>query len=331
MVAGRMGAACVIGVDLGGTKLLAGVVDADLRVHHRTYRLVPDGDLGTLLDVIVEAVREGCAAAPAPVAAVGFGIPCLLDRRRGVAVSSVHLPIVDVPFADVMRERLGVPVDVDNDANAAMLAEWRHGAARGARDAFMLTIGTGIGGGLVIDGRLARGAVGAGAELGHVVIDMDGPPCQGACPNRGCLETFVSGSALAREGLAAARAHPGSALGRAAAAGRPVTGPLVTELAWDGDPAAREVVARAGRRLGVGLASLVNALNPEVAVIGGGVVAAGELLLAPARAELAVRALRPSRDLVRVVPARFGDEAGMLGAALLALGELERGAAGRAA
>jgi glucokinase len=195
----------------------------------------------------------------------------------------------------------------------------------------MLTIGTGIGGGLVVDGRLARGSVGAGAELGHVVIDMDGPPCQGSCPNRGCLETFVSGSALAREGEAAARAHPASALGRARAGGRPVTGPLVTELAWDGDPAAREVVERAGRCLGVGLASLVNALNPEVAVIGGGVVAAGELLLAPARAELAARALRPSRDLVRVIPARFGDEAGMLGAALLALDAVDRPAAGRAA
>ena len=327
-----MGAACVIGVDLGGTKLLAGVVDAALRVHHRTYRLVPEGDLAALLEVVAEAVHEGCAAAPAPVAAVGFGIPCLLDRRTGMAVSSVHLPIVDVPFGDVMRERLGLPVEVDNDANAAMLAEWRHGAAQGAEDAFMLTIGTGIGGGVVVDGRLVRGSVGAGAELGHTVIDMDGPRCQGSCPNRGCLEAFVSGPALARDGLEAARAHPSSGLGRALAAGRPVTGPLVTELAWEGDGAARAVVERAGRRLGVGLASLVNVFNPEVAVIGGGVVAAGELLLAPARAELVARALRPSRALVRVVPARFGDEAGMLGAAALALDAVGAGAApGRAA
>jgi glucokinase len=319
MVAGDMAGACAIGVDLGGTKLLAGVVDDDLRVHHRTQRLVPRGDTARLLDVVREAVEEARAAASAPVAGVGFGIACLLDRRRGVAVSSVHLPIEDVAFGDVMRERIGLPVEVDNDANAAMLAEWRAGAAQGAEDAVMLTIGTGIGGGLVVGGRLARGAIGAGAELGHVTIDFDGPPCPGNCPNRGCLEAYVSGEALARDGFAAGRREPSSGLGRALASGRRITGPLVTELAWDGDEAARAIITRCGERLGAGLASLVNIFNPTVVVIGGGVIAAGEMLLEPARASLAQRALRPARDIVELRPARFGDEAGMLGAAAMAL------------
>ena len=319
MVAGHMAGACVIGVDLGGTKLLAGVVDADLQVHHRTQRLVPHADTASLLDVVSAAVQDAIAAAPEPVAAVGFGIACLMDDRRGVAARSVHLPVVDLPFADVMRERLGLAVEVDNDANAAMLAEWRAGAARGHDDAVLLTIGTGIGGGLVVGGRLARGAIGAGAELGHMVIDADGPPCPGGCPGRGCLEAFVSGEAISRAGAQAAVAHPASRLGRALSAGRPVTGPLVTELAWDGDDAARAVLMRCGEHLGVGIASLVNIFNPSVVVIGGGVIAAGEMLLGPAREVVAARALPPARDVVDVVPARFGEEAGMLGAAMLAL------------
>jgi glucokinase len=314
-----MAGACVIGVDLGGTKLLAGVVDADLRVVHRTQRLVPHADTAALLDAILAAVEEARAAAPAPVAAVGFGIACLMDTRRGVAATSVHLPVADLPFADIMRERLGLPVEVDNDANAAMLAEWRAGAAHGHDDAVLLTIGTGIGGGLVVGGRLARGSIGAGPELGHMVIDMDGPPCPGGCPGRGCLEAFVSGEALGRAGTEAAVAEPSSALGRALTSGRAVTGALVTELAWDGDPAARAVIQRCGEHLGVGITSLVNIFNPSVVVIGGGVVAAGEMLLAPARAVVAERALRPARDVVEIVPAAFGEEAGMLGAALMAL------------
>src|SRR4051794_35779794 len=176
-----MPGACVIGVDLGGTKLLAGVVDDGLAVHHRTYRLAPADDPAALLDTIVAVVGDVLAAAPAPVAAVGFGIPCLMDDRRGVAAFSVHQPMADLPFAAIMTERLGLPVFVDNDANLAMLAEWRFGAARGATDAVLLTVGTGIGGGLVVGDRLARGSIGAGAELGHMVVDADGPPCQGNC------------------------------------------------------------------------------------------------------------------------------------------------------
>jgi glucokinase len=314
-----MAGACVIGVDLGGTKLLAGVVDADLQVHHRTQRPVPHADTARLLDAVCEAVREARAASHAEVVAVGFGIAAYMDDRRGVAAASNHLPIADLPFADVMRERLGLPVQVDNDANAAMLAEWRAGAARGADDAVLLTIGTGIGGGVVAAGRLVRGAIGAGPELGHMVIDLDGPPCPGGCPGRGCLEAFVSGEAIGRAGLEAARARPSSGLGRALADGRAVTGALVTELAWDGDPAALGVIGACGRHLGIGITSLVNIFNPSVVVVGGGVIAAGEMLLRPAREVVARQALWPARDAVEIVPARFGKEAGMVGAATMAL------------
>jgi glucokinase len=317
-----------IGVDLGGTKLLAGAVDPRLGVHYRAQRTVTGLDQAALLDVTVDAVLEARESAGGEVDAVGFGIPSLIDRRTGIAVIAVNLPLVDVAFADLMAERLGLPVFVDNDGNVAALAEHRAGAARGASEVVLLTIGTGIGGGLILRGELYRGAIGAGAELGHVVIDMNGPQCQGNCPNRGCVESLASGTALAREARRMAAQRPGSALARAGSSGRELAGPLVTELAHDGDAAAIEVIELIGSRLGVAVASLVNIFNPEVVVIGGGVMAAGELLLAPVRDVVAARALPPSRDVVRIVPAWFGVEAGMIGAAALAYDGLAQRTAG---
>jgi glucokinase len=313
-----MAARYVIGVDLGGTKLLAGAVDSGMRVHHRAQRTVAGLDQAALLDVTVDAVQEACGSVGGDVDGVGFGIPCCIDRRTGIAVIAVNLPLLDVPFGDVMAERLGLPVYVDNDANVAALAEHRAGAARGASEAIVLTIGTGIGGGLILGGQVYRGSIGSGAELGHTVIDMNGPRCQGNCPNRGCVEALASGTALAREAMRIATERPESGLGRALAAGRELAGPLVTELAHDGDPAAIEAMGLIGANLGVAITSFVNIFNPEVVVIGGGVIAAGDLLLAPARAVVAARALPPSRDVVRIVAARFGVEAGMIGAAALA-------------
>jgi glucokinase len=269
---------------------------------------------------MVEAVEEARAAAP-DVAAVGFGIPALVRFETGVSEWSTHLPLEGVPFRDLMSERLGLPVWVDNDANVALLAEHRAGAARDARHAVLLALGTGIGGGLLLDGRLYRGALGFGGELGHMVVDFDGPDCQGACPGRGCLEVLASGTAIGVAGEQAARTEPASELGRRLAAGREITGGLVTELAHDGDPVARSALEEVGRRLGAGIVSVVNVFNPEVVVVGGGAVAAGDLLLEPARRVVAERALPPSRELVRIVPAHFGDESGMLGAALLAMEE----------
>jgi glucokinase len=311
----------VIGVDLGGTKLLAGVVDEQLEVHDRVHQVVTGMSEQAVIDAISGSVSE-LIQRNADVEAVGFGIPCLIDQRDGHAVMCVNLPLADVPFRDVMAEQLGIPAFIDNDGNVTTLAETRFGAARGARDVVGLTIGTGIGGGLVLDGKLYRGHAGSAAELGHMVIDKDGPRCQGNCPNNGCLEAVASGTAIGREGIEAAEQEPDSDLGRAAAAGDVITGELVTQLALGGDEVSRMVIGQIGRQLGIGLANFANIFNPEVIVVGGGAMAAGDLLLEPARAEMIARALRPNRDQVRVVAARFGNDAGMLGAGVLALDEL---------
>ena len=315
-----MAAKCVIGVDLGGTKMLAAAVDESLGVHHRAQH--PSGDLGTqeLLDRLAELVEEAAEEAPGEVIGVGFGIPAIINRPEGIVAAAPHLPLEGVRFQTLMSERLGRPVAIDNDGNCTMLAEWRHGVAEGATDALMLTVGTGIGGGIVANGEMVRGSTGGGAEIGHMVIDIDGPPCN--CPGHGHFEWYASGRAIGRAGEDAADANPDSALARARDEGREITGALVTELAHDGDDEAVAAVALVGQRLGLGMVSLVNIFNPEVIAIGGGAVAAGDLLLDPAREVVATQALPSMRDNVRIVPARFGSDAGLIGAATLAFEEL---------
>jgi glucokinase len=311
-----------VGVDLGGTKVLVGVIGADREVlfEDRTASAGQSGE--ELLDTLEREVRKALDARPG-AAAVGLGIPCTIDRERGLAINAVNLPIRNLPVRDEMRSRLDVPVFIDNDANVAALAEHRFGAARGASDAVMLTIGTGIGGGVIVDGRLYRGSTGAASEPGHMVIDFDGPPCQGNCPNNGCLETFASGTALAREGAAAAGREPDSALGRVLAAGETIDGKTVTDAAIDGDAIAQAVVEQAGRRLGAGLSGLANIFEPEVFVLGGGVAkVVGELMAGPAREELTRRALPPMNG-TPVKLADLGPEAGMIGAAEMAREELD--------
>jgi len=302
-----------------------GVVDTDCNVAYRST--APSIGLGQG-ELIATLERELAAARDArpDVAAIGLGIPSTIDRERGLAIMTVNLELAGVPVRDLMRERLGLPVMLDNDANAAILAEHRFGAARGATNAVMMTIGTGIGGGLVIGGEVYRGSTGAGAELGHVVIDEDGPPCQGNCPNRGCVETLASGTAIAREGLAAAEAAPDSALGLVLAQGVTLDGKEVTDAALEGDAIAIGVLQRIGRRLGVALSSLANIFEPDVIVIGGGAIRGGDLLLDPARDELAARALSPMNG-TPIAAAELGPDAGMSGAAEMALLELEHGAA----
>jgi glucokinase len=307
----------VIGIDAGGTKLLGGVVDEQLVVHHRVHRAWRGEDQAETLGIFVGAVEEALAVAP-DADAVGLGLPALVDREAGVSVWSNHLPLDGVPFRALMSERLGLPVTIDNDGNAALLAEHGHGAAQGARNAVLLALGTGIGGALAIDGRLYRGARGFAGELGHVTTDLHGELCPGDCPGRGCLETLVSGRALGVGGERLARAQPESELGKLLASGREITGGLVTELAHDGDAQARAVLDDVGAKLGIGLAGIVNALDPDVVVVGGGALAAADLLLDPARTVLAERVLPPGMAPPPVVPARFGEEAGMIGAALLA-------------
>jgi len=310
-----------IGIDLGGTKMLAGVVDENQKVLHESRERSTGLSEDQLIEELAEEIDEARAARP-DVLAAGLGIPCTIDQERGMAITAVNLPITDVPIRDLMNERAGVPVYIDNDANVAAFAEFLFGAARGARNAVLLTLGTGIGGGLIIDGKIYRGSIGAGAELGHMVVDMNGPPCQGNCPNHGCIEAIASGTALGREGREAAARAPDSALGKALAAGEEITGATVTEAAQEGDAVAREVVAKIGTNLGVALSSLANIFNPDVIVIGGGVSAAGELLLEPAREELRARALPPMNE-TPVKVAELGADAGMIGAAAMALAEVD--------
>jgi glucokinase len=235
-----------------------------------------------------------------------------------MAVQAVNVPLKDIAFGDVMSELLQMPVVVDNDANCHTVCESRLGIAQGATDVALLTLGTGIGGGLLLNGEIYRGWIMGGAEMGHMIVDMNGRPCQGNCPNWGCLESVASGTALVREASLAVARQPDTALGHALEEGRELTGPLITELATAGDPVARGAIETIGRALGIGLVNLVNIFNPQVIVIGGGVIAAGELLLAPAREVMLERALAPGKDVVRVEAARMGPEAGMIGAGLLA-------------
>ena len=296
-------------------------MDEALDVHHRVHRRILGLDQQELIDSFVDAVEEARSAAP-DAEIVGIGIPALVRPASGSVLVSNHLPLDGVPFRDLMSERLGLPVHVDNDSNVAILAEHRAGVARGVDEAVMLTLGTGIGGGLLLNGEVYHGSEGAAAELGHILVDPDGPDCPGDCPNHGCVEAFASGTAIGRAGEEAARANPDSALGKALDAGREISGGLVTELAHDGDPLAREVLAAAGRMLGLAMVTLVNVFNPELVIVGGGASAAGDLMLDPAREVLAERALPPNRRLARVVQAHFGSEAGMIGASMLALDAL---------
>jgi glucokinase len=306
----------VIGVDVGGTKMAAGLVTRGTRAL-ATARADTPPRQDDLIEGIVRLVTELAGRAEGRVRAVGVGVPSLIDRASGRALMSVNADLADLEVGPALEARLGLPTAVDNDANLAVLMEHRAGAARGRGTVVMLTLGTGIGGGLVLDGVVFRGGRGTGAELGHVTVQFDGPPCQGNCPNHGCLETYVSGTAIAREARARAEARPDGGLAEAARAGATLDAALVGELALGGDADAREVLERAGRYLGAGLAGLANTFNPDAIVIGGGVATVGDLLLDPAREEFRARALWPNAD-APILPAAFGPEAGMLGAAALA-------------
>jgi len=316
-----MSATETVGVDLGGTKLLVGVVDEGCAVHHRSVERSSGQTEDALMKMASRAITDAIAVRP-DVRAVGLGVPCTIDRERGVAIAAVNLPITDVPIAEILSQDIDLPLSIDNDANLAALAEHCFGAARGADNVVMVTVGTGIGGGLILNGELYRGSIGAGAELGHTVIEMDGPRCQGSCPGRGCVESLASGTAMGREGSAAAQREPDSALGKALAAGTAIDGKVVTDAAIGGDTAAREVVELIGRRLGIALASFANIFDPDVIVVGGGVAAAGGLLIGPAQAEIRDRALAPMNK-TPVVVAQLGADAGMIGAAAMARLESE--------
>jgi len=293
----------VIGVDLGGTKILAGLLDRDGTVHARCETPTPTGSQADLLAAIEAAVAEVWADG---VAAIGCGIPSVLDRRTGRSLDSTNIPLADVALGERLSARFGVPAGVENDANAAALAEWRRGAGRGADDLVLLTLGTGVGGGLVLGGELYRGW----AELGHVVVVADGPPCQGTCTGRGHLEAVASGNAADR--AAEALWGPGS------------TAEQLVERAQAGDAAAVEALAGIGHLLGAAVGSFVNIFGAELVIVGGGFgSAAADFLFDPALEIARREALPPARAGLRLVRAELGSDAGLIGAALVAFGVLD--------
>jgi glucokinase len=307
-----------IGVDIGGTKVAAGVVDEQGRVIDSTRRPTPGADVAKTEAVIAEVVKE--LSARHEVSAVGIGAAGWIANDRATVLFSPHLAWRDEPLRDALAEAIGVPVLVENDANAAAWAEYRFGAARGAPVAVMVTMGTGIGGGLVLGGALYRGAHGVGCEYGHMSVVPDGRRC--ACGNRGCWEMYASGRALARDARELAEVSPIGAERLMELAGgdlSQLTGQLVTQAAREGDPAAVEIYTAMGRWLGRGLADLAAVLDPTVFVIGGGVSEAGDLLLNPARQafgeSLTGRGFRPAAGILL---AELGPQAGLVGAADLA-------------
>lgn len=304
-----------IGIDIGGTKIAAVLATDDLTVLEEA-RLATPGTQDELLETLAATVGGLAARATAPVRAVGVGVPSMVERPSGRVAMSVNVDLEGVVLADELARRTGRTVVVDNDANVAALAEHRAGAARGADAAVILTLGTGVGGGAIVGGELFHGGTGMGTELGHVVVDAHGPPCPGSCPGSGCLEAYSGGTAVARAARAAAVDDPDGALA-AAIREHGADARVVTDLARAGDPVATRLLAEAGWALGVGMAVLANVFNPEVFVLGGGMAAAGSLVLDAAEAEYRRRAL-PPHAAARIVPAHFGPEAGVLGAALLA-------------
>jgi glucokinase len=307
-----------IGVDIGGTKVAAGVVDPAGRVRARARRLTPSRDPAAVEDIIVEVVAE--LRADHQVGAVGIGAAGFVDAARSNVLFAPHLAWRNEPLQAAVAEQVGLPVVVENDANAAAWAEWRFGAGRGETMLVCVTLGTGIGGGIVIDGQVQRGRYGMAGEFGHMVVVPDGYRCE--CGNRGCLEQYASGNVLGREARELARAGSPVTVPLMERVGGDVealVGPLITEAARDGDPCAIELFEDVGRWLGIGLANLAAALDPGMFVIGGGVSDAGELLLRPARESfrrtLTGRGFRPEP---LIVVAELGPEAGMVGAADLA-------------
>ena len=307
-----------IGIDVGGTKIAGGVVDESGTIVEEHRVESPARDVDAIETAITDLV--GVLSRDHEIEAVGVGAAGYVDSARAVVMFAPNLAWRDLDLRADLEQRIGLPVVVENDANAAAWGEFAFGAGADVDDLLLLTIGTGVGGGLVLDGRLHRGAFGVAAEVGHMRVVPGGRPC--GCGNHGCLEQYSSGTALVRsvrEEVASGSLLARGVLDRAGGDPERITGPLITEAARDGDPFAVEQLATLGRWLGEGIASLTAVLDPAVAVIGGGVSGAGDLLIEPARAafakELTGRGHRPVLEIRR---ATLGNRAGMIGAAALA-------------
>lgn len=315
----------VVGVDLGGTKVAAAVAGLDGAIVSRvTKQTEPERGVHGVMAIVLDAVREVVARAGAridEVAGIGVGSPGPLDPEAGVVIFAPNLKWRDVPLVAIIKDALGAPVYLENDANLAGLGEARYGAGRGSRNMIYITVSTGIGGGLVLGGEIYRGSSFVAGEVGHMMIVDEGPLC--GCGNHGCLEALASGPAIANMARELIR-HGEETLMTDLIGGDVdlVTAEVVGRAAMQGDAAAIAVIGKAAEYLGIGIANLVNILNPDAVVVGGGVARLGEILLAPTREAACQRALKPAFDAVRIVAAELGVDAGVVGATSLVLSKL---------
>lgn len=307
----------VIGIDLGGTKIAAAVVAEDGTLMEREL-VATEAELGLdhvlgRLAAVVETLRTRTSRT---VRAVGIGAPAPVSPSLGLVWEAPNLPGWErVPLRDILQASTGLPVALENDARAAGLAEARVGAGRGAQHMVFVTVGTGIGGAVVVDGRLVRGAAETAGEIGHMVMNPAGPRC--GCGNLGCLEQYAAGPAIERRAVELLRTGTPSLLGELAP--EQLTGERIAEAALQGDALGQQVYREAGHWLGAGIASLVNALNPELVVIGGGVAQTGDLIFDPVREGVRQHSLRRAHEVLTILPAQLGTDAGILGAAMAAL------------
>jgi glucokinase len=311
----------VLGIDVGGTKVAVGAV-AGAEAEHVVEEPTELSSTEALLDGIEKAYGEVADSAGRPEA-VGVGAPSQIEFATGRVMSSVNIPLEGVALREELSKRFGVPVFVDNDANCAALAEAQLVDDAPARHLVMLTLGTGVGGGVIVDGTIFRGTHGLGAELGHVTIDANGPNCPGNCPNRGCIEALCSGTALERDATELGKDRPDTVLGQIYAKSQRVKGRDAVEAARQRDPDALALLERLGTNLGVAIAGFVNVFEPQHLVIGGGLSRASELFFDRAHEEAAARALPTLWVRVNVGIARGGANAGVIGAGVLAAQELK--------
>jgi glucokinase len=310
-----MAGRAAIGLDVGGTKVAGLLVDEDGEVLARGSSGTPATDAQAIMATIVQVAGE-LRGSGQPVA-IGIGAAGMVDFAAGTMRWAPNLAWSELPIRDLVSEQIDLPCIVENDANAAAWGEYRFGAASGYRHVLMVTVGTGIGGGIVADGALYRGAHGFAGEIGHVIVEPGGPEC--GCGNRGCWEQVASGHALDRLGRLAVETRPESLIARLAA-GPEVTGRDVAEAAKQGDSLATSIFAQVGQRLGEGIAGLVNILDPEAVLVGGGVAEVGDVLMAPARSAYMASVEAPDhRPEVPLLQAALGNDAGAIGAAALAL------------
>lgn len=323
MVAGKKKKRYIIGVDLGGTKIMCGALSEDGSQHFAMRSIPTQSEQGAdvtmdrmvgLIDAVMLETMEATGASRGDFLGVGIGAPGPLDRERGIVVVAPNLGWRDFPLRNVIHSRVGLHATLDNDANCATVGEWWQGAARGGVNVVGVTIGTGIGGGIIIDSQLFHGASDVAGEIGHTTIELNGRYCK--CGNYGCLEAYASGPAIAvraREALVreeSASLMPSLVDGKLDA----ITAQTVYDAAQQGDAVAHEIVRDTARYLGAGIANILNLLNVDTVVVAGGVTAAGEALFSPLRAEVRRRAFKPAVEAARIVPASLPGTAGVVGA-----------------